>query len=147
MTVGHAGYTNPPREGWETEADAREWMQAQSERGVEKDSGLYSGYERTSDTLPGKRKADLSVADPADALLAQADLFGDAPKAVKEAQGKDNLFVRFKQVTVDQISIGLEVVKSPEDAAHVMAPVRKMAQEHFMARDNHKLLIQLFVPL
>lgn len=147
MTVGHAGYTNTPQEGWETEADAREWMQAQSERGVEKDSGLYSGYERTSDTVSGKGNADLSVGVPVDSLFDQTELFDEATAKTKKAQGKDNLFVRYKQVTVDQISIGLEVVKSPEDAAHVMAPVRKMALTNVNARDNHKLLIQLFVPL
>ncbi len=145
MTVGHAGYTNTPQEGWETEADAREWMQAQSERGVAEDSGLYSGYERTSDTVSGKGNADLSVGEPVDSLFDQAELFDEATTKTKKAQGQDILFVRYKQVAAEQISIGLDVVKSPEDTAHVMAPGRKFAQEHFMllVLDENKKLISV----
>ncbi len=115
---------------FESEADRRAFMVA-SEDGVSEEAGLYSGYERDSSKVSGQRQADNSVSEPADILFAQPDLFSDAPAEVQQAQAKDNLFVRYKQVESEQLNVGIDRVNDASDAAHIFAPIRKRAQESF----------------
>lgn len=65
----------------------------------------------------------------------QGDLFSDAdvPQSQKATEAKANYKVRVKNEEVGTLPTGLNVVKSAEDAAHVMAPIRRSATEGFWA--------------
>ena len=69
----------------------------------------------------------------------QQSLFGglftpkNIPKKAKLEQIKDNFRIRYEQVESGQIAVGLDTITSPNDAAHVVASIRKQAQETLMA--------------
>jgi len=66
---------------------------------------------------------------------AQLDLFSpkNVEKETARAQATDNFRLRYKQVEVGKIRTGITTVTSAEDAAHVLAPIRKHAQETMTA--------------
>ena len=69
----------------------------------------------------------------------QQSLFGGLfapkgiPKKAKLEQIKDNFRIRYEQVEVGQIAVGIDTVTNPNEAAHVIASIRKHAQETLMA--------------
>jgi len=66
---------------------------------------------------------------------AQQDLFADADvtKSQRENEAKANYKARVRNEEVGTMRTGLNVVKSAEDAAHVMAPIRRSATEGMWA--------------
>jgi len=69
----------------------------------------------------------------------QKSLFGglftpkNIPKKAKLQQIQDNFRIRYEQVESGQIAVGLDTITNPNDAAHVVASIRKQAQETLMA--------------
>jgi len=112
------------REG-DTAEGLREGVTEEGE-GVE-DAGKYGGklgYEIPKDI----------TREPVDVAPVQADLFDTediADPETSEAQLKDNFFVKYKQVATSSFKVGIDAVSSPEDAAHMFAPLRKRGQEAF----------------
>lgn len=84
-------------------------------------SDLYSGYEPDTNQVREPRGATKSE---------QLDLFSPAEVSAAAAQARDNFLLGYKSVQVGQIQSGVERVTSPEEAAHVLAPLRKYGQEH-----------------
>jgi len=93
---------------------------------------LYSGYEVTEDErrnsiVSDRRKRSVSV--PSAQLAFALD---NAPSVqVNLAQQRDNFFVRYEHVATGELLSGTDTITSFEDAAHVLAPIRKHAQEAF----------------
>lgn len=84
-------------------------------------SDLYSGYEPDTNQVREPRGATQSE---------QLDLFSPSEVPAAAAQARDNFLLGYKSVQVGQIQSGVERVTSPEEAAHVLAPLRKYGQEH-----------------
>jgi len=65
----------------------------------------------------------------------QGDLFSDAdvPQSQKAVEAKANYKIRVRNEETGTLPTGLDIVKSAEDAAHVMAPIRRNAQEGMWA--------------
>jgi len=60
--------------------------------------------------------------------------FAPAPTpTVNRSQSRDNFFLRFKHVATGAFRSGLDTVTTPEEVAHLVAPLRKHAQEQFYA--------------
>lgn len=100
----------------------------------QEDSALYSGYERNPGDIRGQRRDSGRVSEPSPdggRPGVQGDLFTRLPseEPAARAQLGDNFLVRYKQAPVGEVRVGVEFVRSPEDAAHVFAPFRKQAQE------------------
>jgi len=65
------------------------------------------------------------------------------PAETVRTQTTDNFNIKYKQVEVGTLNTGLDTVSSAEEAAHVLAPIRKHAQETMMALvldKNNKVL-------
>ena len=92
---------------------------------------VYSGYEIPRTTTG---KTGYSVESVAGSSI-QWDLFAasDIPHVVAGSQARDNFFVGYSQVETGQIKSGFDTVNEPEEVAHVVASIRKLAQEVFFA--------------
>lgn len=83
----------------------------------------------------GERK-DPKVREPtSDANQAQGDLFASPDLSSEEVRAEvvANYKIRVKHETTSEYNVGLETVKSAADAAHILAPVRRNAQENMVA--------------
>ena len=94
---------------------------------VEKGKGLYSGYEIPE--ITGRTPDSVREDAPE-----QRDLFTatTVPDEAVKPQAVDNFEVEFKHAEAAQLRSGFDVIDSPEKAAHLIAPIRKHAQETFM---------------
>jgi len=92
---------------------------------------------------------NLVWSDKADGVREQAqfDLFTPEglPAEVARSQVTDNFNIKYKQVEVGKLKVGLTTVTSPEEAAHVLAPIRKHGQETMMAvvLDKNKKILHV----
>jgi DNA repair protein RadC len=66
---------------------------------------------------------------------AQRDLFdpSEVPAETARTQASDNFKVKYKHVETGKINVGTDTVRTMEEAAHVVAPLRKHGQESFLA--------------
>lgn len=121
-----------------TEQDLRDREKARKEgertRPTKQDDGEFvlTGSDREADQAAARGQRDLFTGEP------QADMFVTtrgmaADKPVARTQAVDNFNIRYEQVEASQISVGLTQIKSPGDAAHILAAMRKDAQEKFIA--------------
>jgi len=85
--------------------------------------GVPYSYERKETGI----QQDSSDYAAATDLLVTAELSGS------QAQASDNFRLQYKQVEAGTISSGLDTVNTAEDAAHVIASIRKHAQETMLA--------------
>lgn len=109
-----------------------------TEGGNVAEEGPYYGYERDIPSVQDRKRA--RRADDAQIAL---DL--EPPDSVPAArtQARDNFLIHYRRVPTGQFPVGLDTVTTPEEAAHVFAPIRKRAEEVFMALvldDNGKIL-------
>lgn len=108
----------------------------ETERGVEiyEESGLYSGYERETSNLQGRERGETRAEEPsADAgRAAQFDLF-NPPEADKRQAYADLFGTVVKPQTVSYLKASTDTITSADDLAHLLAPLRKEAQETFYA--------------
>jgi len=65
----------------------------------------------------------------------QLDLFGptSVPAETAKIQRNDNFSIQYKQVEVSTFNVGIDKVQSAADVAHIIAPIRKHAQETILA--------------
>lgn len=74
----------------------------------------------------------------------QRDLFSptntpkNMPKEVAKAEAKNNFSVEYTQRSTGSLAVGIDTVKSPSDAAHILAPLRKHGQETFVVLITNK---------
>ena len=103
---------------------------------TQEEGAVYSGYERDTGNLQSGQRRDGRVSEPQTGAV-QGELFSaeGSPIAQSRArsQSKDTFSVNYKQVEVSTIPTGLTRVTSPQDAAHILQPLRKAAQETFVA--------------
>lgn len=95
---------------------------------VNESSGLYSADDRNKAQLRIKQPERGDDSDPQWDLFAPRNLRSDTSRQ----QSADNFHVRYEQVATSTFPVGISKVSSPEDAAHVFAPLRKHAQESFL---------------
>jgi len=98
------------------------------EAGREGQEAVYEGYEVNERDTNQVREPDTSTP-------AQGDLFAPSgvPGETASTQSKDNFNVSYKQVEVGEIRSAFEAITTPEEAAHLVAPIRKHGQETMMA--------------
>ena len=107
-------------------------------KGVNDGPVVYSGY-----AIPKATGKDLLSVREAES--GQRDLFAPSnlPEEEAHAQAADSFDVRYEQVEVSTISSGVDSVNDHGDAAHLLASIRKHAQETFMVvvtDKNNKVL-------
>ena len=90
---------------------------------------VYSGYEREDTGI----REPLGVEPVKDQIALDFDMEPPASLPEAKTQIQDNFNVRYKQVEIGQLRTGITKVESASDAAHVLAPIRKHAQETSMA--------------
>jgi len=99
------------------------------DRGIIVDeSGNY--IDTSTGLNPAEQDGDDMVREPVD-----SDMYGAAALSgkIRESESIANYKIRVKHEETKQFNIGIDKVETPEDAAHVLAPVRKNAQENFVA--------------
>jgi hypothetical protein len=109
---------------------------------------LYSGEqleEREAETSLAVGRIDLVEEDSED-YQADLALFGPRDEIdTARDQAAANYLIRVEQVATQQFPIGLDAVNTPEEAAHVVAPLRKHAQESFLVvvldKDNRPISV------
>lgn len=120
---------------FESDSDRQAFLAAAESAGVQESGPVYSPNERETGTIPaGQRESrfgrlsETGVAE-AGSDPVQGDLFL-APRA-SAASDRPAVARRVRAVRVGAFRSGIERVAGPADAAHVVASLRKQAQEVF----------------
>lgn len=115
---------------------SREGAEARTnQQEVEENKGLYAGYERETGNVSERKRGEGVSQESADAGQGQMSLFDTdgLPEAEAKTQVKDNFLVHYHQVATTYFRSGIDTINTPEEAAHVVAPLRKHAQESMLA--------------
>lgn len=112
-------------------------------KGSPNEDVLHSGYERKSTRLQSEKRHDRQISEPSEG--AQGDLFTPTgvPKDTAKKQAQDNFNILYTQRESERLNVGTDVINTPQEAAHVLAPYRKHAQETFLVLvtdENNKIV-------
>lgn len=106
------------------------WEALRSEYGdsatIEEQTSTGSRNERAEGNLPDRQPSASSISGDA-----THDLYAPSgvPTRTAKQQAADNFRVRYEQVETGQLRSGFDHVTTPEQVAHLVAPIRKHAQE------------------
>ncbi|QFY88603.1 hypothetical protein D5125_03405 [Magnetovirga frankeli] len=108
---------------------ARDQLAAAWQREIFEPDGLYSTNDRDNSRLQVESQRG-ATATPTQLAF---DLRPAAAVPTARAQSRDNFYVEYHQVPVGEVAVAFDRIDSAAKAAHVMAFLRKKAQEFFYA--------------